>query len=191
MTANCPACGAHLPDTAVRCPQCGHRLAELAAGEELLWEGTFSARALVPGWLAMAAVTAGAGVIARRTLPGHRSLVVVLLVAALCFGSLGLYALYRKLSAHYRLTNRRFLQEQGLLRRVSRQVAMIQVDDVAYAQRRFERLAGVGTIKIMPRDPACPPLFLEGVAAVRRVARLIDDVRRTERMRHTPMEKPP
>lgn len=138
----------------------------------------------------MGSATAVAIAITGATMPWHRGLLVSLLVAALCFGSLGLYALYRKLTVRYRLTSRRLVHEEGLLRRVTEQIDMSDVEDVACSQRRIERITGVGTIKIMFRDPSHPDLYLEGVARVRQVARLIDDVQRTERMQRGPFREP-
>jgi membrane protein YdbS with pleckstrin-like domain len=158
-------------------------VADPPAEEEVLWEGTYSAKSLLGGWLLAAVVVGVVAAIALSQMPWYRGLMVSLLVAALCLGSLGLYAMYRKLSVHYRLTSQRFLHEEGLLRRVTHRIEMIDVDDVACAQRLLDRIMGVGTVKIISSDRSHPELFLEGVAGVQHVAMLIDNARRAERQR--------
>lgn len=172
-----------MPDAVAYCPQCAQRLVESSVAEEILWEGTYSAKTLLAGWLLAAAVIGLVATLALATMPWYRGLLVSLLVAAVCLGSLGLYAMYRKLSVRYQLTAQRFVHEEGLLRRITDRIEMIDVDDVACAQGLFERVMGVGTIKIISSDRSHPELFLEGVDRVRHVATLIDNARRAERQR--------
>lgn len=172
-----------MPEAAAYCPHCGQLVVEPAAGEAILWEGTYSAKALAAGWLLAVAVIGLVASVALATMPWHRGLFVSLLVAAVCLGTLGLYAMYRKLRVRYQLTPQRFVHEEGLLRRVTDRIEMIDVDDVACAQGPIERIMGVGTIKIISSDRSHPELFLEGLDRVRHVATLIDNARRAERQR--------
>ena len=91
--------------------------------------------------------------------------------------------MFRKLRVHYTLTSQRFIHRVGLLRCVTDRLEMIDVDDVAFSQGPIQRLAGVGTIKIMSSDGSHPELFLNGIDRVAHVAGLIDEARRAERIR--------
>jgi uncharacterized membrane protein YdbT with pleckstrin-like domain len=106
-----------------------------------------------------------------------------LLAAALCFGGTGLYVMYLKLSVHYHLTSQRFVHQMGLLHRTTDRIEVIDVDDVAFSQGLFQRVVGVGTIKIMSSDCSHSELFLDGIDRVAHVAGLIDEARRAERLR--------
>jgi len=113
----------------------------------------------------------------------RQGLFLGLLTAALCFGGAGLYVMYVKLSVHYKLTSQRFVHQVGLLNRVTDRIEVIDVDDVAFSQGLFQRLVGVGTIKIMSSDCSHSELFIEGIDQVAHVAGLIDDACRAERRR--------
>ena len=86
-----------------------------------------------------------------------------------------------RLSVDYTLTNQRFIHQVGFLRRVSNRVEVIDIDDVQYEQGLFERMFGVGTIKVLSSDVSDPKLWLKGIDDVQRVANLIDNARRDER----------
>ena len=87
--------------------------------EEKLWEGGYSAKAMLGGWLLAALVTVVVTV-SRHLSSGLRSRVVPgTALCRLCFGGIGLYVMYRKLSVHYTLTSQRFIHQVGLLRRVT------------------------------------------------------------------------
>ncbi len=162
-------------------------VAQQAAGpdageEQVLWEGSFSAKAAPGLWLTAALITIGALVLGLQV-GLDEGLFLGLLAAVIALGGTALYVMYGKLSVHYRLTSRRFIRQAGLIRRVSDCIEVIDLDDVAFSQGPFERLVGVGTIKIMSSDVAHPELFLDGIDRVAEVARLIDEARRAERRR--------
>jgi hypothetical protein len=150
--------------------------------EQTLWEGSYSPKAMLGGWILAALVTLVVAAIGSRADVGQ-GLFLGLLTAALCFGGTGLYVMYLKLSAHYQLTSQRFVHQTGLVRRTTDRVEVIDVDDVAFSQGLFQRLVGVGTIKIMSSDCSHPELYLEGIDDVARVASLIDEACRAERRR--------
>ncbi|MHB0959890.1 MAG: PH domain-containing protein [Pirellulaceae bacterium] len=155
----------------------------LASQDVKLWEGGYSAKAMLGGWLLAALVTVVATATAIPLLGSDRGLFLGLLCATLCLGGIGLYVMYWKLSVRYTLTSHEFFHRVGLFGYVTDRIAMIDVDDVAYSQGPFERLMGVGTIKIMSNDRSQPDLFLYGIDRVVHVAGLIDDACRAERRR--------
>ncbi len=166
-------------------PVLGRRTAAwpLQPDEEKLWEGGYSGKAILGGWLLAALVTVVTTVVAISVLELHQGLFLGLLCAALCLGGIGLYVMFRKLCVHYTLTSQRFIHRVGLLRCVTDRLEMIDVDDVAFSQGPIQRLTGVGTIKIMSSDCSHPELFLNGIDRVAHVAGLIDEARRAERIR--------
>ncbi len=155
----------------------------LQTDEEKLWEGRYSGKAMLGGWLLAALATVATSVIAIPALGLHQGLFLGLLCAALCLGGIGLYVMFHKLRVHYTLTSQRFIHRVGLLRCVTDRLEMIDVDDVAFSQGPIQRLTGVGTIKIMSSDGSHPELFLNGIDRVAHVAGLIDNARRAERIR--------
>ena len=160
----------------------GNAALPLNEAEQTLWEGGYSAKAMLGGWMLAALVTLLATVVG-MTAGLDNGLFLGLLCAALSFGGLGLYVMYLKLSVHYELTSQRFVHQAGLLRRVTDRIEVINVDDVAFSQGFLQRIAGVGTIKIMSSNCSDSELFLEGIDRVEQVAGLIDAARRAERQR--------
>jgi hypothetical protein len=81
------------------------------------------------------------------------------------------------------LTTQRFIHESGILRRVNNRIEVLDIDDITFEQGLFERLTGVGTIRIMSHDRSDPDLVLRGIQNVPAVAKLMDDARLAERRR--------
>jgi membrane protein YdbS with pleckstrin-like domain len=90
---------------------------------------------------------------------------------------------YRRVSVKYRLTNQRLFHEQGILRRVTDRIELIDIDDVTMEQGLLERLFGVGTIHVSSSDRTAPNLQMPGIDDVKAVADTIDQARRAERQR--------
>jgi membrane protein YdbS with pleckstrin-like domain len=210
---HCPQCGHEVADEALFCQTCGNRLAEgaaeasntgasaapyasprerLAPGqrdgkggeEEVLWEGTFSGKAMLGSW-ALALLLTAAAIVAAVMLPetvAFRALgatIVVLLAWGIPLVRLG----YRKLSIRYRATNHRLFHEEGILWRTTNRVEMIDADDVTVQQSIFDRIMNVGTVRIESSDRTHPELYLIGIDAPLEVAEKIDAARRRERTR--------
>jgi len=152
--------------------------------ERMVWQGGFSSRAMLGNWLLAGMLT------------------ILLLVAVLVAGPDDLYywaawlavsgliwlwfaclLAYRKLTVKYQLTTQRFIHEAGLLKRVTERIEVIDIDDVSVEQRILERMAGVGTIKLISSDRSHPVLEMPGIENVKDVASVIDDLRRKERRR--------
>jgi uncharacterized membrane protein YdbT with pleckstrin-like domain len=87
---------------------------------------------------------------------------------------------YRRLNIHYRLTSQRFFHQKGILTRTTDRIEVIEMDDVTYTQNIFERMFGVGTIKITSSDSTHPVLVMIGIDNVQDVSEIIDKARRKE-----------
>lgn len=209
----CPTCTTSVPDDAAFCPQCGARLkgvatsnptpaaapaaespARLAAAaglkrvpgevtEKELWIGGYSPKAMYGGWIAAALATIG-GLVAVFFLSNDTIGWSIFGVAALLiWGGLLLTLAYRRVSVKYRLTNQRLFHEQGILRRVTDRIELIDIDDVTLEQGLMERLFGVGTVRVSSTDRTTPELLMPGIDDVKTVADTIDQARRSERQR--------
>jgi hypothetical protein len=151
--------------------------------EQDLWRGGYSAKAMIGWWIAAALgmiVLVVGGMIAQP--PGLAWLAIWGTVAALPV-TVGLVSFYRRLYAHYRLTDQRFYHARGVLRRVTDRMELIDIDDISHEQTLFERLCNVGTIHITSNDRSHPELVLHGIEDVAGVAKRIDIARRAERVR--------
>src|SRR5687767_13191367 len=127
----CQQCGAEVVEQSVYCHKCGQRVAPAAAGaagpaafkqpagaatppadaDKILWEGSFSAKALygtfvVCTLLAAAAVAAGV-VFFAPFLPIAVGVALVILLWPL------VVLMYRRMGVHYRLSPQRFIHERG------------------------------------------------------------------------------
>jgi membrane protein YdbS with pleckstrin-like domain len=151
--------------------------------EEELWRGGYSSRAMSGAWIAsglVSLVLLVVGILWARTATWWLILMVAIILpwlysfAVLC---------YRRMSVHYLLTTQRFIHESGVLRRLNNRIEVLDIDDITFEQGPFERLTGVGTIRILSHDRSDPDLVLRGIEHVSEVARLLDDARLAERRR--------
>ena len=169
--------------------QFAKQVAEKRAGqensepEETLWKGGYSPRAMLGMWLGVSIVSIAIFVVAAiynlPTIPIAIGCVVGMWVIVGC-----IYA-YRRLGFHYELTTQRFIHQVGLLSRRTDRVEVIDIDDVSFHQGPVQRLLGVGSIDITGSDRTHPQLIMRGIADVKRVASLIDDIRRKERKKRS------
>lgn len=150
--------------------------------EQELWKGGYSGRDMYETWVLYALITLGLLVICLWARTSWVSWASVILVILMWFYGMLVLA-YRKLSVAYRLTNRRFFHEKGILRRVTDRIELIDIDDITVEQSIIDRLVGVGTLKITSSDRTHPELILPGIKDARQVADLIDNARLQERRR--------
>lgn len=210
----CAMCGVESPTNSSFCPNCGSQLggntgtraAKLSASnasqpnEETLWEGSYSAKALVQ-WMVGAAILTILGAVA-ATFAGATGWLVFGIAVVVLWGALGLLAVYQRLAVHYRLTTFRLFHETGLLTRTRDRVELLRIEDVTLTQGPIDRIMNVGTIKVLADDPNLKQIVLgtsvqkdiekrknigelemKGIDNPRYVADLIDNARRQERMR--------
>ena len=154
--------------------------------EEELWNGGYSAKAMVGTWILLGIVSVGTLILpfflaflAFLTVPISLGLIVVIwLVGAVVYG-------VRRFGVHYELTSQRFIHQTGILTRNTDRIEVIDIDDVSFTQGPVQRMLGVGRITITSSDRSHPLLHMIGIADVKNVAGVIDDVRLKERRRRS------
>jgi uncharacterized membrane protein YdbT with pleckstrin-like domain len=200
----CPACSINAPADSVYCPKCGHRMSEPAAAtsttpterlksarppadnepERPLWHGSFSPKAMYGQWLIALVITLVAIVLC-VVVPNPITWLVAGIAVPVVWLCMGAYLLYKRLSVEYSLSTQRFVMQSGILRRITNRIEVIDIDDVTVEQGFIERMFGVGTIKILSSDVSDPKVQLPGIDDVKRIATMIDDVRREERRKRS------
>lgn len=152
--------------------------------EQKLWEGTYSVRDMYTtfmllGILSVVAIVA-AVLVASELMPTLLYVIGGIVLVWLFFlARLG----WRRLSVKYELTNQRFIHEEGVLRRVTNRIEVIDITDVTFEQTIFDRMFNVGTLHLLSSDRTHPDLRLYGIENVREVAHMMDTARRKERLR--------
>lgn len=149
--------------------------------EEDLWQGGYSPKAMVGWWIVAGVITIGA--IVALVMFGMQWLPYAASVAALSWVVPAVQLAYMRLAVHYRLTSQRFFHEKGVLSRTTDRIEAIDMDDIQYTQGLIERMLNVGTIRIKSSDASHPWLEVKGIDDVKRVASMMDDARRQERVR--------
>jgi hypothetical protein len=214
----CPECKAQVSRAAAACPQCGFPFggatiagpasagaaafataaprAVAPAGEESLWEGRPSLKALAVQMVATAlfaillpvAVYLAYGPV--RDALSHAShdaadlvaehedgarttiiLGVVALVGARLV-RLGWHMLALR-SHRYGVSNQRILVESGVFSKSLAEIDVRTIDDITFHQTFVERLLGIGQIAILSSDPSNARVRLVGVPDPRQVRELI------------------
>jgi hypothetical protein len=204
----CPKCATEVQIEAVYCPACGARLDEVAdanplsdsnaegkqnfnqrvevsrakadTAEQELWQGGFSPRAMVGTWI-LCGVISVVALIASIFLTPVAWMVTI--PALLLWAWQGIRYGIRRLGLNYRLTNQRFFHESGIFQRTTNRIEVIDMDDITFVQGFVDRFFGVGTIKVSSTDITHPVLMITGIDDVQKVAGLIDNARRAERLR--------
>jgi membrane protein YdbS with pleckstrin-like domain len=151
--------------------------------EQTLWKGGYSAKAMLGTWLVVLALSIALIVVSLMyQIPTLG--ITAGIIAALWLVVAGIYA-YRRLAFHYELTTQRFIHQVGVLSRKTDRIEVIDIDDVSFFQGPVQRLLGIGTIDITGSDRTHPRLQMKGIADVKTVAGMIDDIRRKERKRRS------
>ncbi len=167
------------PNTASR-PPASASAARRDSAEEVLWEGTYSPKAML-GAFVLDGLVWLAGIVLAILFP---ALMWLSLGGAAVFSAVVfLLMVYRQWSVRYRLTSQRFFHQHGLLSRTTDRVEVIDMDDITCFQGPIDRLVGVGSIRITSSDRTHPELWVRGVENVQQIATAMDDARRAERIR--------
>jgi len=151
--------------------------------EENMWQGGYSPNAMVGTWIVMAAISV-ALLVAAVMVPAISWAIALGLIVVLWLAGGLLYG-YRRLGFHYQLTTQRFIHQTGIFTRQTDRIEVIDIDDVSYTQGPIQRAFGVGTIQLTGSDRTHPTLSMLGIAKVKEVSGLIDDIRRTERRKRS------
>ena len=145
--------------------------------------GGYSPKAMLGAWCISGLVSLAALVAGIIWAEGHWWWVVVLVAVLPWLYYMAVLA-YRRMSVRYTLSTQRFIHERGILRRVNDRIELLDIDDVAFEQTLWDRLSGVGTIRLTSSDRSDPKLVLRGIENVQYVAGRLDDARLLERRRH-------
>lgn len=146
--------------------------------ERELWSGGYSGKAMIGTWILIGLISIGlvaAGIAFPPILIG---IPVIWIIGGVVYAA-------RRLGVHYQLTSQRFIHQTGILTRKTDRIEVIDLDDVSFSQGPIQRILGVGTIVLTGSDRTHPTLSMIGIANVKEVAGLIDDVRRQERRRRS------
>jgi len=154
-----------------------------AADSQTLWEGRFDGRGMIGRALLSALVTLGLIVLSIAWPWLGRHWLVVLGIVVLLWVYQYLVYVVRHYGHRYRLTPQTFVHESGILVRSSSPIEIIAIDDISFQQTIFERVLGVGTIRIVSGDRTDPKLELHGIRDVAAAFATIDQARRAERRR--------
>lgn len=207
----CPACGVELVAEAAFCHKCGQQVGGPGdplpkLGKEIdspgaaaalrppppgtppenddreLWEGRFVAKAMLGHWVGGGLLTIL--LVALAVWAESHVLWYLVGIAALLFWLYELLVVcYRKLAIRYRLTPLRLLHERGILRRKVDMIDVIDIDDISLEQSLWERLTGVGTIRILSSDRSHPVFEIWGIPLAKEAFALISRARQAERLR--------
>jgi membrane protein YdbS with pleckstrin-like domain len=100
--------------------------------------------------------------------------VVAIVVVALVPPAIGLLTAVATIkSTHYKVTNQRILLERGVFSRSLEEIDTRSVDDIEFHQTFFERLFGIGEVRIVSTDKVAPKEILHGIRDPRRTRELI------------------
>lgn len=154
--------------------------------ETLLWQGSFSGRAMFGTWASNALISIAVLIVSfifpilgpMTWLIGLGFILILWLVTGSIF-------LYRRLSIRYEVSTQRLVHQRGILMRVTDRIELIDIDDISFSQGLVQRMLGVGTITISGSDKTHPVLVMLGIEDVTKVAAIIDDARRSERRKHS------
>ena len=156
--------------------------------ERSLWKGGYSPKAMYGSWLVTAVISVALLVVGFLFVSGDQAgmiwSILGAVIVALWIFVIGLY-LYRRIGMSYELTTQRFIHQEGILKRTTDRIEVIDIDDVSFSQGIIQRMLGVGQIRITGSDRTHPELVLQGIDKVNEIATLIDDVRREERRRRS------
>jgi membrane protein YdbS with pleckstrin-like domain len=202
---HCPQCGVEVVEGAKFCHRCAAPLDGSVAGrapasgaatataplispraqiadepEQVLWEGGFSSKAMLGDWIA-------AGIVSLAMVIGsfyaaQWQWYVLAVIPLIWLGVLIKFA-SKKYGVHYRLTNQRLVHQRGILSRATNRIEAIDIDDVTVNQGFIERLMNVGRITIVSDDSTDRELQMDGIENAEEVSRIIDKVRRAERVK--------
>ena len=150
--------------------------------EETLWEGTYSPKAMLGLAVGCAVLSLVLFVLAFAYASGPFRMFLLLAIVASWVAAAGRLGV-KRLGIRYKLTSHMFYHQRGMLTRITDRIELIEIHDVTYQQGLFERLAGVGKIKIESSDRTHPVFFVTGVENVEGIVQMIDKARRGEQVR--------
>lgn len=195
----CSQCQAEIPQNSHYCGNCGVPVASsnrqsptsrnLTYGgalpdEQTLWIGHVSWRAFIPHMMLAVVATIVWSIAAPTQDQGSPDLSFhqeFWLGTSAIWGTLLVYLAYRYWNESYLLTSRRIIFNKGILYRTTNFTEVIDVDDIGVDQSLWDRILGIGTIRISASDESHPWFRISGVYPAQTIAVLIDNTRHRER----------
>ena len=163
-------------------PGAGRRKGPVDVVEETLWEGSFSPKAMIGGFILAALLSVVLLVCAFMFAEGTFRW-VLLGTIPLVWVIQGLRLLWYRIGVSYRLTNQMFYHRSGVLSRVTDRIELIEIHDVVSVQSILQRMVNVGTLSIKSSDRTHPDFPAVGIENVEAVVQMIDKARRAEQVR--------
>jgi hypothetical protein len=163
-------------------PVSGRRKGPVDVVEETLWEGSFSPKAMIGGFILAAILSIVLLVCAFMFAEGTFRWVLLGTIPVVWLIQ-GLRLLWSRLGISYKLTNQMFYHRRGILTRTTDRIELIEVHDVTWQQGLVQRMVNVGSIKIASSDRTDPIFHVTGVEDAEGVSALIDKARRAEQVR--------
>jgi hypothetical protein len=145
--------------------------ADPALPEEVdVWWGSYSGRTMMPSLLVCLLLTGAIAWASWYYLPARLvRLTIFGLVGAVWLAQTVRWA-YRIFGFNYRLTTRRLFRDRGFLYTDAAQAELTGIAQVVVESTWYERLVGVGDVRVLLEDRNRPPLVLEGVRDPEHVA---------------------
>jgi len=163
-------------------PVSGRRKGPVDVVEETLWEGSFSPKAMIGGFILAAILSIVLLVCAFLFAEGMFRWVILGLIPLVWL--IQVYRLARnRIGISYRLTNQMFYHRSGLLVRITDRIELIEIHDVTSEQNLLQSALGVGTLRIVSSDRSHSNFPARGIENVEAVVQLIDKARRAEQVR--------
>lgn len=150
--------------------------------EYILWQGSYSPKAMIGSWLLVAFLTIAIAV-GLILIPGDQTPKLMVgggIIGVMWLWTIGSY-LYRRFSVNYEFTSERLVHRAGILIRTTDRIEVIDIDDVSFTQGIVQRMLNVGKISLKTSDSSHPHFELIGIDDVEAVSEIIDATRREER----------
>jgi hypothetical protein len=138
-----------------------------------VWWGGYSGWTMLPSFMVCLALTALIAWAAWLLVPKDMLKVTILGVVGGLWAGQTVRWLYRVFGYNYRLTTHRLFLSRGFLYAQPLQVSPTAVAHVVLVKTTWDRLVGVGRIKIVPEDKAQPFQVLQGIRRPGPIAELL------------------
>jgi hypothetical protein len=138
-----------------------------------LWWGSFSGRTLAPDFVICGLLTVTTLGLAWYFRTWHGASVVrsvALVLTGLFWCAELAHVAYRCIAVNYRLTTRALYYDYGFFWPVRIEHSLSDIAQVVVERNLFERLLGVGRLRVLAKDAALPQVVFQGVRDPDRIA---------------------